>query len=53
MTMQLVGDLMMLAVAIRVFGQDALTLFRRLAAAGVRAGVSEMNRHPHDGKEGR
>lgn len=53
MTTQLVGDLMILAVTIRVFGQDALTLLRRLAAAGVRAGVSEMSRRPHDRKEGR
>ncbi|MEV5566003.1 hypothetical protein ACWGNY_30605 [[Kitasatospora] papulosa] len=53
MTIQLASDLMMLAVVIRVFGQDAVTLLRRLAAAGVRAGVSEMRRRPReDGKEG-
>ncbi|MFF9578999.1 hypothetical protein ACF1BA_27680 [Streptomyces rubiginosohelvolus] len=45
MTPQLVGDLLILALAARVFGADAVTLFRRLAAAGVRAGVSEMTRH--------
>ncbi|MGW9306249.1 hypothetical protein ACWHA3_36210 [Streptomyces cyaneofuscatus] len=45
MTTQLVGDLMILALAARVFGADAVALLRRLAAAGVRAGVSEMTRH--------
>ncbi len=44
---------MILAVTIRVFGQDAVTMLRRLAALGVRAGVSEMSRRPHEGKEGR
>lgn len=52
-TIQLVGDLLILAVAARVFGQDALALLRRLAAAGVRAGVSEMSRRPNEGREGR
>ncbi|MEW2064913.1 hypothetical protein AB0899_29850 [Streptomyces sp. NPDC007002] len=46
MTTQLVGDLLILALAARVFGADAIALLRRLAAAaGVRAGVSEMTRH--------
>ncbi|MFD3976540.1 hypothetical protein [Streptomyces cyaneofuscatus] len=45
MTTQLVGDLMILALLARVFGADAVALLRRLAAAGVRAGVSEMTRH--------
>ncbi|MFG2594878.1 hypothetical protein EDD93_6421 [Streptomyces sp. 840.1] len=53
MTIHLVGDLMILAVTIRVFGKDARTLLRHLAAAGVQAGVSELNRRPRDGKEGR
>lgn len=53
MTTHLVGDLMILAVTIRVFGKDAHTLLRHLAAAGVRAGVSEMSRRPHERKEGR
>lgn len=44
-TTQLVGDLMILALAARVFGADAIALLRRLAAVGVRAGVSEMTRH--------
>lgn len=44
-TTQLVGALLILALAARVFGADAVTLFRRLAADGVRAGVSEMTRH--------
>ncbi|MFH9697425.1 hypothetical protein [Streptomyces globisporus] len=45
MTTQLVGDLLFLALAARVFGADAITLLRRLAAAGVRAGVNEMTRY--------
>ncbi|MCX4774833.1 hypothetical protein OG322_37140 [Streptomyces sp. NBC_01260] len=53
MTIHLVGDLMILAVTLRVFGKDTLTLLRHLAAAGVRVGVSEMSRRPHEGKEGR
>ncbi|MFD4130655.1 hypothetical protein ACFXKK_35295 [Streptomyces globisporus] len=45
MTTQLVGDLLILVLAARVFGADAVALLRRLAAAGVRVGVSEMTRH--------
>ncbi|MFI0012453.1 hypothetical protein [Streptomyces globisporus] len=45
MTTQLVGDLLILALAARVFGADAVALLRRLAAASVRAGVSEMTRY--------
>ncbi|MBK5994482.1 hypothetical protein ACFV2I_35185 [Streptomyces microflavus] len=45
MTTQLVGDLLILALAARVFGADAIVLLRRLAAAGVRTGVNEMTRH--------
>ncbi|MEV7646113.1 hypothetical protein AB0O32_40120 [Streptomyces rubiginosohelvolus] len=45
MTPQLVGDLLILALAARVFGADVIALLRRLAAVGVRAGVSEMTRH--------
>lgn len=44
---------MILAVTIRVFGQDAHTLLCRLAAAGVRAGVSEMSRRPRTVKDDR
>ncbi len=36
---------MILALAARVFGMDAIAVLRRLAAAGVCAGVSEMTRH--------
>lgn len=53
MTTHLVGDLMILAVTIRVLGKDALTLLRHLAAAGLRAGASEMSRRPHERTEGR
>ncbi|MEV7870861.1 hypothetical protein AB0P17_33280 [Streptomyces sp. NPDC088124] len=52
MTMELAGDVTMLAVTIRVFGRDIVVLLRRLAAAGVRAGVSEMNRRDY-GRDGR
>lgn len=43
----------MLAVVIRVFGRDAVVLLRRIAAAGVRAGMTEMNRTRGDGRDGR
>lgn len=49
MTTQLAFDLIMIALAARVFGADAVALLRRLAAAGVRAGVSEMSRHEREG----
>ncbi|MET9810797.1 hypothetical protein [Streptomyces halstedii] len=49
MTTQLVSDLTTLALMARVFGADIIALLRRLAAAGVRAGVSEMNRHEREG----
>ncbi|MFL0028469.1 hypothetical protein ACJBCE_36715 [Streptomyces sp. NBUL23] len=49
MTTQLAGDLITIALMARVFGADAVALLRRLAAAGVRAGVSEMNRHEREG----
>ncbi|MEU5825853.1 hypothetical protein [Streptomyces sp. NPDC047803] len=48
MTTQLASDLIILALTARVFGADALALLRRLAAAGVRAGVSEMTRHERE-----
>jgi hypothetical protein len=41
---QLAKDLLAAAVCIRVFGGDAVTLMRRIAAAGVRAGIHEMRR---------
>ncbi len=48
-TTQLACELTILALAARVFGADALAVLRRLAAAGVRAGVSEMTRHEREG----
>lgn len=48
-TTQLAGDLIILTLVARVFGADAIALLRRLAAAGVRAGVSEMTRHEREG----
>lgn len=45
--MERVGDVVMAAFALRVFGRDAALLLRRAAAAGVRAGVSEMQRGTH------
>ncbi|WP_171908323.1 hypothetical protein [Streptomyces niveus] len=53
MTIELAGDVTMLAVAVRVFGRDAVVLLRRMAAAGVRAGVMELNRHHHEEGGGR
>ncbi|MFP1629755.1 hypothetical protein ACLB9X_32385 [Streptomyces sp. 5K101] len=50
MTIDLAGDVVMAMLVLRVFGRDAVTLMRRAAAAGVRAGVSEMLRT--GGKEG-
>ncbi|WP_327359499.1 hypothetical protein [Streptomyces sp. NBC_01304] len=45
MTMvELAGDVLIAALAIRVFGRDALRLLRRAAAAGVRVGVTELGR---------
>lgn len=41
---QLAKDLLAAAVCIRVFGGDAVTLMRRIAAAGVRAGIHELHR---------
>ncbi|MGW5986176.1 hypothetical protein ACWFRT_10025 [Streptomyces anulatus] len=49
MTTQLAGDLIILILVARVFGADAIALLRRLAAVGVRAGVSEMTRHEREG----
>ncbi|MFG2895215.1 hypothetical protein [Streptomyces sp. NPDC048248] len=42
MTLHLVGDLLTAAVSVRVFGHDALAVLRRLAAAGVAMGMSEL-----------
>ncbi|HLL34686.1 MAG TPA: hypothetical protein VK545_12520 [Streptomyces sp.] len=44
MTIELVGDLVLAALAVRVFGQDALAALRRAAATGVRVGVRELRR---------
>ncbi|MFF8918439.1 hypothetical protein ACF08M_35340 [Streptomyces sp. NPDC015032] len=44
MNSQLAADLLTLAVAFRVFGRDAVALLRRIAVAGVKAGVSEISR---------
>ncbi len=46
--MELAEDVIMTALALRVFGHDAARLVRRLAAAGVRAGINEMHRHGRD-----
>jgi len=42
--MDIAGEVILAALALRVFGRDAVVLLRRLAAAGVRAGISEMRR---------
>lgn len=43
MTFDHLRDLTMAALVARTFGRDALALLRRAAAAGVRAGVSEIH----------
>jgi hypothetical protein len=43
-------DVILAVLALRVFGRDVLGLLRRVAAAGVRAGISEMRRE--SGTEG-
>ncbi|MFD0002896.1 hypothetical protein ACFVJ4_10770 [Streptomyces sp. NPDC127178] len=49
MTMDIAGEVILAALALRVFGRDAVVLLRRLAAAGVRAGISEMRRDLPEG----
>ncbi|MGP4043366.1 hypothetical protein [Streptomyces sp. 2A115] len=44
MTIDVAGDVILAVLVLRVFGRDAVTLLRRVAAAGVRAGISEMRR---------
>lgn len=47
--MDIAGEVILAALALRVFGRDTVVLLRRLAAAGVRAGISEMRRDLHKG----
>ncbi|MFJ1802880.1 hypothetical protein [Streptomyces sp. NPDC088180] len=49
MTTQLAGDLIVLTPVARVFGADSIALLRRLAAAGVRADVSERTPYEREG----
>ncbi|WP_326686892.1 MULTISPECIES: hypothetical protein [unclassified Streptomyces] len=50
---ELARDLVTAALALRVFGPPAVALLRRVVAAGVRVGVTELHRGaPGDG-EGR
>ncbi|MFF4256337.1 hypothetical protein ACFY1L_34555 [Streptomyces sp. NPDC001663] len=51
MTIDLAGDVLIAALALRVFGRDAVVLLRRMAAAGVRAGISEMHRDLNEGAD--
>ncbi|MEU8891543.1 hypothetical protein [Streptomyces sp. NPDC048442] len=44
MTMEHVEEMVMAALVVRVFGRDVIVWSRRIAAAGVRAGISEMHR---------
>ncbi|MFF3489690.1 hypothetical protein ACFYXC_41790 [Streptomyces sp. NPDC002701] len=44
MSLQLVGDVVLAVVAVRVLGRDVLALVRRAATATVRLGVSELHR---------
>lgn len=43
MTIDHVSDVVMAVLAVRVFTPDAVRLIRRVAAAGVRAGVDQMH----------
>jgi hypothetical protein len=47
--MDIAGEVILAALALRVFGRDAVVLLRRLAAADVRAGISEMRRDLGEG----
>lgn len=42
--LQLVDNAIIVVLAARVFGHDALVLLRRAAAAGVRVGMGELRR---------
>jgi hypothetical protein len=42
--MEHVEEVIMVALAVRVFGRDVIVWSRRIAAAGVRAGMSELRR---------
>lgn len=39
---ELVSDVILAALAVRVFGRDVIVLMRRAAVASVRLGVSEL-----------
>ncbi|NGO71855.1 hypothetical protein [Streptomyces boncukensis] len=51
--LELLGrDLVMAALALRVFGPAAVSMLRRAVAAGVRVGVTELRRRtPEDGEQ--
>ncbi|WP_165484713.1 hypothetical protein [Streptomyces kasugaensis] len=52
MKLHLVGDFLAAAVAVRVFGGDAVAILRRAAAAGVLMGLSELRgRTGHGGEQ--
>lgn len=40
----MVSDVTLASVAVRVFGRDGILLLRKVAAAGVRAGMAELRR---------
>ncbi|MCX2970091.1 hypothetical protein WDH52_19490 [Streptomyces sp. TRM70308] len=44
MNHELARDLALAVILLRVFGRDAIALLRRAAAAGVRAGVTQLHR---------
>jgi hypothetical protein len=46
-TIDLAGELLLAALAVRVFGRDAALILRRAAATGVRIGVRELHRTGH------
>lgn len=50
-TYELARDLAVAALILRAFGRDAIGLLRRAAAAGVRAGVTELHRERTGGQQ--
>lgn len=51
MSFQLLGDVVLAVLTVRVPGRDVVALLRRAAAAGVRAGVSELRRSDHEDRQ--
>ncbi|MFE4540233.1 hypothetical protein ACFRKB_35070 [Streptomyces scopuliridis] len=50
MAFRLLEDLLLMALAIRVLGRDAIALLRSAAAVGVRVGADELRRTDCEGE---